>query len=1082
MVSRVVSQNKITTSVSHGLADVVRGLVCSIAAIASVTALGGAEPRCRPRVLLSLLLCFLWPGSGAAGKDPEETLTFNRHIRPILSDTCFQCHGPDANTRMADLRLDLEEPVRSDRGGYRVLVPGSPTESELYRRLTSTEELRRMPPPYSPKQISPGQIELIRRWIEQGGQYERHWSFIPPERPGLPDVGRTDWPRNPIDHFVLARLESEGLGSSPEADRGILLRRVTLDLTGLPPTPKELDNYLADASPDAYLRVVNRLLDSQSFGEHLARYWLDAARFADTNGFFRDSERSMWRWRDWVIDAFNRNMPFDQFTVEQLAGDLLPNPTNHQRIATGFGRNHMTTMETGVIDEEYRIHYVVDRLETTSTLWLGLTTGCARCHDHKFDPISQKEFYRLMAFFNNVPEKGTKTKFGNSPPILQVPDEAFTARLEKLRRQAEVAGQEFAKIEPQLKTAQSSWEQTAKDDLPEPPSDGLVAHFPMDGPEGDAGAATFTPGLLGGAVQLEGDSAIEVGADLNFDRSDAFSFGAWVKPTKGGPSCVLSKNDDVKGLRGFDLMLRKGKAVVHLVHEWNTDAIQVTTSASVPRKQWHHILVTYDGSSKASGVRIYLNGKAQTLKIGHDSLTGTIRTQQPLRIGRRSTSAAFTGLIDDVRVYDRALTAGEANRLVTHQLVGALVELPVDKRSSEQQKKLRGHFLTTSAGRPFRAVHDKAVQLRAQLEELEDKVPTTMVMQEMPEPRETHLLVRGQYDAPGEKVTAGVPAALPPLPPGAPVNRLGFARWLFDPSHPLTARVTVNRFWQQYFGTGIVETVEDFGAQGAWPSHPDLFDWLAVEFIESGWDVKHLQRLIVTSATYRQSSIAATPLLERDPENRLLARGPRFRLDAEVVRDNALAISGLLAKQVGGPSVKPYQPQGLWEVVSYDGELSYPQDHGAALYRRSLYTFWKRQSPPPSMLAFDAPTRETCTVRRPRTNTPLQALAMLNDITYVEASRALAQRMMNQATSPEARIHFGFRLATTRPPLPEEVEILLDVFHQQRAKYEANGKAAERLLGVGESARDPSLDTPAHAAWTTVASTILNLDETVTKH
>ena len=1038
--------------------------------------------RCRTYVLLGSLLPFLWPMSLLADKSPEETLTYNRHIRPILSDTCFQCHGPDAGTRMADLRLDREEDVRRDRGGYRVLVPGDPTQSELLKRLTATEEVRRMPPPYSPKKISPEQIELIRRWIEQGGAYERHWSFIPPKRPGLPNVNRTDWPRNPIDHFVLARLESEGLKPSPEADRGILLRRVALDLTGLPQTPEELDNYLADESPDAYLKAVNRLLDSQSYGEHMARYWLDAARYADTNGFFQDSERSMWRWRDWVIDSFNRNMPFNQFTVEQLAGDLLPNPTIQQRIATGFGRNHMTTMETGVIDEEYRVHYVVDRLETTSMVWLGLTTGCARCHDHKFDPISQNEFYRLMAFFNNVPEKGTKTKVGNSPPIMSVPDEAFTARLEKLRHEAEQAGRELAKIEPQLNTAQSDWEKTAKDHLPDPPSNGLVAHFPMDRPDRDSAAATFPPGLLDTAAEFEGDSAIEVATDLNFERSDTFSYGAWVKPTSGSPSCVLSKNDDADSLRGFDLMLRKGKAVVHLVHEWNTNAIQVTTEASVPRQEWRHILVTYDGSAKASGVKIYLDGKAQDLKIGHDSLTGTIRTEQPLRIGRRSTSAAFTGLIDDVRIYDRALTADEVERLFTHQLVGALVDLPVEERSSAQQKKLRDHFLATSGGKPFRAVHDRAVQLRSEVEQLEDKEPTTMVMQEMPEPRETHLLMRGQYDAPGEKVTAGVPAALPQLPTGAPVDRLGFAQWLVDPSHPLTARVTVNRFWQQYFGTGIVETAEDFGAQGAWPSHPDLLDRLAVEFIESGWDVKHLQRLIVTSATYRQSSMASAPLLERDPENRLLARGPRFRLDAEVVRDNALAMSGLLAEQVGGPSVKPYQPEGLWEAVTYDGQLSYPQDHGTALYRRSLYTFWKRQSPPPSMLAFDAPTRETCIVRRTRTNTPLQALVMLNDTTFVEASRALAERMMNQATSPEARIHFGFRLATARPPLPEEVEILLDLFHQQRAKYEANRKAAERLLGVGESARDPSLDTPAHAAWTTVASTILNLDEAVTKH
>ena len=719
--------------------------------------------RFRTSLLLSLLLCVLWSGPGAAGKDVEKTLTFNRDIRPILSDTCFHCHGPDAGTRMANLRLDLEEAVRSDRGGYRVLVPGSPEKSELYKRLTSTEAAKRMPPAYSPKQVSPEQIELIRRWIEEGGDYEQHWSFISPKRPELPNVEGADWPRNPIDHFVLARLEEEGLDPSRRADRGILLRRVTLDLTGLPPTPKELDDFLADESPDAYLKVVNRLLDSELFGEHMARYWLDAARYADTNGFFQDSERSMWRWRDWVIDSFNLNKPFDQFTVEQLAGDLLPNPTIQQRIATGFGRNHMTTMETGVIDEEYRIHYVVDRLETTSTIWLGLTTGCARCHDHKFDPISQEEFYRLMAFFNNVPEKGTKTKVGNSPPILEVPDEAFTERLEQLRRQAERADEEFAKVKPRLKAAQASWEQTAKDNLTEPPSADLVAHFPLDGAGGDAENATFAPGLLGEAAQLEGDSAIEVGTDLNFDRRDAFSYGAWVKPTSGSPSCVVSKNDDADSLRGFDLMLRKGKAVVHLVHEWSTNAIQVTTEASVPRKEWHHLLVTYDGSSKASGVKIYLDGQAQTLKIGHDSLTGTIRTPQPLRIGRRSTSAAFTGLIDDLRIYERVLTADEVQRLYSHQFVSAVVDLPDDKRSSAQRKKLREHFLTTAAGKPFRAVHDKAVDLCAQVKAQEGKVPTTMVMQEMPEPRrnassDTRSIRRARREG-QRRCSRGAPAA-----------------------------------------------------------------------------------------------------------------------------------------------------------------------------------------------------------------------------------------------------------------------------------------------------------------------------------
>ena len=1019
--------------------------------------------------------------------DAGMEIDFRRDVRPILSDKCFQCHGPNSESREADLRLDDEHSAKEDRGGYQVVTPGIPAASALVSRITTKDADERMPPVDSGKLLTPAEIDLLRSWIDQGARWSKHWSFVLPVRPSLPPVKLADRIINPIDAYVVARLEQENLEPAPPADKATLLRRVTLDLTGLPPTLEELDAFLADDSAKAYETVVDRLLESRRFGEHMARYWLDVARYADTNGFFQDSERSMWRWRDWVIGAFNDNMPFDQFTVEQLAGDLLPSPTVSQNIATGFNRNHMTTRETGVIDEEYRVEYVVDRLKTSATVWLGLTIGCARCHDHKYDPISQREFYQLFAFFNSVPEAGMKKSAGNAPPLLEVPDSEFEAQLDELQRDASEAESEFQQLESELEAARSDWESTALADPPDLPKQGLVSHFDMEQTSW-AGKPDLQSGLLGMAAHFDGDAVIESAAFPSFEHTDAFSFGAWVKPTADSPACVISKNDDVNSLRGFNLMIRKGKAVAHLIHKWNSNAIQVTTKSSISRGRWQHLMVTYDGSGKASGVKIYRNGRLESVDVRYDSLQGTIKTDQPLRIGRRSTSAPFVGWIDDVRIYDRKLSEDDVHRLATGQLVRALVSTPTEERTVNQQEMLREFYLAAHLSSKFQQAHAKATMLRKQVQELERSAPTTMVMQEMSEPRETFLLERGQYDQHGEKVVGGVPACLPPIGAEVPANRLGLARWLVDPAHPLTARVTVNRFWQRYFGTGIVKSVADFGSQGEWPSHPDLLDWLAIEFIESGWDVKHLQRLIVTSATYRQSSKvgqSGKPNLQQiDPENRLLARGPRHRLDAEVVRDGALAISGLLVERIGGASVKPYQPAGLWEAVTYDGELQYPQDHGEALYRRSMYTFWKRQSPPPSMLAFDAPTRETCTVRRPRTNTPLQALTLMNDTTYVEAARALAQRMMTEPTESDAttRIHFALRLAAARQPEPDEAEILLGIFEKQLAVYRHDKKAAEKLLCVGESRRDASLDPAEHAAWTTVASVILNMDETITKN
>ena len=1015
-------------------------------------------------------------------------VSFNRDVRPILSDKCFRCHGADQHTREADLRLDLKSSAVADRDGHRAITPGSPEESELFRRVTSDDESLRMPPVDEPLQLSAQEITLLRLWIEQGAQYERHWSFIPPQRPARPDLPATNnsWPRGAIDEFVSARLETETLRPSTEADRATLIRRVTLDLTGLPPSLPEVDAFLADESPQAYEHVVDRLLKSPRYGEHMARYWLDAARYADTNGFFTDDERSMWQWRDWVIRAFNDNMPFDQFTIEQLAGDLLPEATLQQRIATGFNRNHMTTHETGVIDEEYRVEMVVDRLETTSTVWLGLTVGCARCHDHKFDPISQREFYELFAFFNRGPEKGNTGGPGNSLPVLEVQIPELQSRLKELQQATESASDELKKLEPEISAAQSAWEPTVLDELVEPSTDGLLLQLNMEpeqlrGTGVDLTAVEFLPGLLGTAAKFDGEAVIELGDQAGFERTDAFTLAAWVNPANS-PACVIAKNDDLNSMRGFDVIVRKGKAIVHLIHKWNGNAIEVVAQTPVRSGQWQHLGVTYDGSSRAAGVRIYFDGQPQPIDIRHDSLNGTIQTEQPLRIGRRSTSSALVGMIDEVHVYDRVLADEEVESLaMTLRLRGILTTLETERTPIDQQK-LRDLFLMQPAGAQFQPFVARLADLQEQHRELASHMTTTMVMQEMAEPRDTYFLMRGQYDQPGDKVTAQVPASLPGFPDGTPNDRLGFARWLVGPAHPLTARVTVNRFWQQLYGTGIVKTAEDFGSQGAWPSHPELLDWLAVEFMESGWDVKHVLRLMVTSATYRQASCASNELRERDPDNRLLARGPRLRLGAETLRDNALAISGLLREKLGGPSVKPYQPPGLWEAVTYDGDLSYTQDHGDSLYRRSLYTFWKRQSPPPGMLAFDAPTRETCTVQRPRTNTPLQALALLNDPTYVEAARALAERLLTEVDGSESdRVQFAFRLATARLAEADEAEALLDVFRQQLVVYQQDLRIAEELLRVGESARNPNLSVSEHAAWTIVASMILNLDETVTR-
>jgi len=964
-----------------------------------------------------------------------QTVEFNRDIRPILSERCFACHGPDEAHRQAGLRFDLE-------GGAKEVG------DEILRRVASGDPAERMPPPSSGKaKLTAREVELLGSWIRQGAPWQPFWSFIPPRRAALP-AGNA---KNPIDRFILARLEREGLRPSPEADRRLLIRRVSLDLTGLPPTPAEVQAFVDDASADAYEKVVDRLLASPRYGERMAFRWMEAARCGDSNGYQTDGARDMWRWRDWVIDAFNRNMPYDRFTVEQLAGDLLPNATLDQRIATGFQRNHRTTGEGGIIPEEYRVEYVADRAQTTSTVWLGLTAGCARCHDHKYDPIAQKDFYRLFAYFNQVPnERGFVWNYGPEEPFVKAPLPDQQKRLADLDGALEAQRRAYDALKPKLRSAQEHWEKSAARHAPEwTPSQDLV--FRAEGP------GTYN-----------GDAA-------TFSYLDPFTYSAWIRPSSPD-GAILTRLDDYMESQGHGLYLLKGRVRMHLTHRFTDLGWRVETAEPLHLNQWQHVLVTYDGKRMASGVRIYVNGEPRETKILFDQNNEPFRKKDtPIRVGSGG-GLKFEGSIRDARIYKRALTPDEAAAAAVTETVAQIASMAAAQRSRAQQSKLDLAFLAGKAPAEIRQARAAFERAQSDRDGYFAQIPTVMVMADGAH-RDTFVLKRGAYDAPGDKVTPGIPAAL-----GGPAcaNRLCLAEWLVSRSNPLTARVTVNRFWQSYFGFGIVKTVDDFGSQGEWPMHPELLDWLAVEFMESGWNVKALQKLIVTSAAYRQSSAVTPALLEKDPDNRLLARGPRLRLGPEEIRDQALAVSGLLVEKVGGPSVKPYQPAGLWQELS--GDKGYVQAKGADLYRRSLYTYWKRTVPPPYMMNFDSPNREQCAVFENRTNSPLQGLNLMNEVTFVEAARKLAERMMVEGgATPQERIGYGYALVLARQPGARQAAVLAGVFERYLAEYRGDGKAAEAFLKVGESAIRAGLDRAELAAFAGVASLILNMDEAITK-
>ncbi|MEZ5351111.1 MAG: DUF1553 domain-containing protein [Bryobacteraceae bacterium] len=1032
------------------------------------------------------LLCALAATAASAAVD------FNREIRPILSDKCYTCHGPDNGNRKADLRFDREDSAKAVLPSKnRAIVPGDPAASSLLQRVAHANKALRMPPAYSGAQpLAESEIALLRQWIAEGAKWQKHWSFEKPVRPDPPAVADASWPRNPIDNFILARLDREALKPRPQADRATLIRRLALDLTGIPPTPAEIAAFVNDRRSDAYEQLVDRLLASSRYGERMAIRWLDAARYADTNGYQTDAERFMWRWRDWVIQSFNQNKPFNQFAIEQLAGDLLPNPSLDQIIATGFNRNHRGNGEGGSIPEEFIVEYWVDRVETASTVFMGLTMGCARCHDHKYDPLTQRDFYSMVAFFNNIDEMGRVFKYGNSPPMIPAPTPEQQAQLSALDARIVQTKAAFESHRAAAEKAQKEWEGSLAPGTDWQPSHALMAHYPLDGgaPGRDSsgkalkasfkdGEAAFAEGRLAQGASFDGKRFVEAGQIAQFSYYNAFTISAWIFPT-AADGAIVSKAKDVEEESGYGLYLKDGKLQANLVQRWLDDAIRVETAQPIELNRWHHVAMSYDGRRIAKGVNLYVDGVVAEKKILLDELNQNFQAREPLRIGA-GNAVRFHGSIDDVRVYNDALTPGDLAILALPGSLATIAAVPASSRSETQRSKLRAAFLDTFAPTSIRDSWHALRDATEARDKFAFNLPTVMVMREMETPRKTNVLIRGAYDRPGDPVSRSTPAALPPLPADVPNNRLGLARWLTSPDHPLTARVTVNRFWQMLFGAGIVATVEDFGSQGEAPTHPELLDWLATEFIRTGWDVKGILKTIVMSAAYQQDSNATAELVQRDPSNRLLARGPRFRLPAETVRDQALAISGLLVESIGGPSVKPYQPAGLWEELS--GQR-YDRDKGPGLYRRSLYTYWKRSAPPPGMMTFDSAGREACTVRETRTNTPLQALTLMNDETYLEASRKMAERMIHEGgATPESRIEYGFRLATARSPHDKESGVLLRGFHHYLDRYNTNPAAAKQLLSHGDAPPDSSIAPVELAAYSSVASLILNLDETITK-
>ena len=1004
----------------------------------------------------------------------DSDIDFNRDIRPILSDNCYACHGPDEDNRSGEFRLDRRDSAfGKGESGEPVIVPGKPEMSELIVRIITDDEDLKMPPADSTKSLKPEQIELLKKWIARGADWQEHWAFVPPVKRSPPKVSQVDWCQTPIDHFVLQRLEREGLTPSPRASRETLIRRVTFDLTGLPPTLEEVDAFLNDRSPNAFEKVVDRLLKSERYGEHMARYWLDAARYGDTHGLHLDNYREMWPYRDWVVQAFNQNMPFDQFTIEQLAGDLLPNSTEDQLVATGFNRCHVTTSEGGSIAEEVYVRNVVDRVVTTGTVFMGMTFDCSRCHNHKYDPFTQNDFYSMFAFFNSIDGSPLDGNRKDHAPVIKVLTDDDNARIAELNQKVSDTRDEIRKQLAEFTYTEP--EQASEPKLPEPKEFVWIEDSVPAGGRAQGGWQFVTkpkPVFSGEKASTRTASGLSQhffdGAKSPLRIADGDVFFCYVYLDEKNPpkEIMLQFNDgswDHRAYWGNDLI------------DWGKkDSPSRFRKGDLPEKgKWIRleVPVTEVGLKKGSVV----NGWAFT------QFDGTVYWDKAGIVSK----ADQTPIYDSLLVWDRDQKAAKAASLPAH--IKPIVLLETDKRNEAQQKQLQDYFVEhvcSTSRAVFDPLHAAIQKSEKQISDIQKAAATTLVFKEKKEPKPAYILNRGEYDQRKDEVSRGVPAILPPLPEGAPTNRLGFAKWLVDRQHPLTARVTVNRLWQQFFGTGIVKTSEDFGSQGQPPSHPELLDWLAVQFQDDGWDIHKTLKRIVMSATYQQGA-AIRGDATVDPENKLLSRGPRFRLDAEALRDQALAVSGLLVNKVGGPGVKPPQPDGLWFAVGYSGSntVRFNADTGREkVHRRTLYTFLKRTSPPPQMSIIDAPSREACTVRRERTNTPLQALLLLNDPQYVECARALAERVFRDGgDTPESRATFMLRLCTSRKPDDSEVAELLSVIRDLQAVYSNDSEAASNLVAIGESQSESSMQAAELAAWTMGANLVLNLDEVLTK-
>jgi Protein of unknown function (DUF1553)/Protein of unknown function (DUF1549)/Planctomycete cytochrome C/Concanavalin A-like lectin/glucanases superfamily len=1088
------------------------------------------------------------------GSQAREHLDFNQDVQPILASNCFSCHGPDPEMRKANLRLDLEESAFRKRPGKPdAIVPGHPGSSELIRRIESKDPHYLMPQSAQgeAKPMKPEEVALLRQWVAEGAHYRPHWAFEKPVRPAVPQVQAAGWAKSPIDAFVLERLSKEGLHPSPGADKRSLIRRVTLDLTGLLPTPREVDNFVQDPSPQAYEQLVDRLLASPAFGEQRARYWLDYARYADTYGLHYDNNRYIWAYRDYLIKSFNTNKPFDQFAREQIAGDLLPPSNLDQIIASGYIRSGVSSNEGGTIPEELRVNIARERTEAYGAAFLGLTVGCAVCHDHKYDPTTQKDFYQLSAFFNNIHEQPFNGDKPNWAPVIQMPRsknlEAYNQILAKraplLKQLDALRSQDRTLVQRWLASKQNAAQAVSTDKLllrlrlDEGGGEELKNSAPQANPKSFA-MGKFKPQWgettwLWPDFRMDTSTRVEMGQLGDFEWNQPFSSGGWFM-LRSAPNftsskvagALISKMDSTQHDRGWDLSAEDGTIRVELVDQspkeqpapekpkkgapkgkkpkveklkvaipkdltpkdlTMTRAIKVSTITPLPTNgQWDHLFFTYDGSGSAAGVRIYVNGEPVATKVISDTLArNTMRSSAPLQLGRKSPDEqpARDTRYQDLRLYSRSLTAEEAKRLPFEDYASEVTSKPVNQWDRDQWHAVT-EFYFANVDETAKALRSQTQQLDAELAKLAKGGDVSLVAQEKPSVAYADVLTRGIYTARKERVEANTPHFLPPLPAGRPHNRLALAEWTVSPENPLTARVTVNRMWNELFGAGLVETTEDFGIMGQRPSHPQLLDWLAVEFRESGWDMKHMYKLMVMSATYRQAVKSTPEQLARDPKNLLLAHGPRFRMDAEMLRDIALQSSGLLVNKIGGPSVKTYQPPNVWESVGYpiSDTTKYKQDHGEALYRRSLYTYWKRMAMPPDMDAFDAPTRDTACTRRQRTDTPLQALVTMNDPQWVEASRALAERLIRQAgKQPAQRIQYLSELVLSHDPSPQMASVLEQSLTQMQEHYAADPEAAHDLIAVGEKPHDAAIPPPELAAWTMVVSEVLNLDETLNK-